>query len=215
MAHACQACAKARVKCEEVKPCTRCRNRNLNCEYASTEAGSAAAMHLLHLSAHAHSTMGPQSSGLVAPMDPLSHNLASEVMSSPHNQSAPMNALSRATPTMTNPGYSQSTGNSPPIMASHPQGNNEAMQLPTPDTMVDQQSESPLSHRCPSSVTNGLVGADFYFILPSGSSHLMSHLISHPRVLWLPKGLASHIAACCLLSSSHIMTTRCLAVTVL
>lgn len=127
---------------EEVKPCTRCRNRNLNCEYASTEAGSAAAMHLLHLSAHAHSTMGPQSAGLVAPMDPLSHNLAAEVMPSQHNQSVPMNALPAAAPTMTNPVYSQSTGNSPPIMASHPQGNNEAMQLPTPETMVDQQSES-------------------------------------------------------------------------
>ncbi|TDZ54853.1 Early growth response protein 1 [Colletotrichum trifolii] len=50
VSHACRPCATARVKCEEVKPCTRCRNRNLNCEYSSTEAGSAAAMHLLHLS---------------------------------------------------------------------------------------------------------------------------------------------------------------------
>ncbi|KAI0125974.1 hypothetical protein BJ170DRAFT_685218 [Xylariales sp. AK1849] len=57
VSHACRACATARVKCEEVKPCTRCRNRNLECEYTSTEAGSAAAMHLLHLSATAHSNM--------------------------------------------------------------------------------------------------------------------------------------------------------------
>lgn len=50
--HACRACATARVKCEESKPCSRCRNRNLSCEYGSSEAGSAAAMHLLHLSTH-------------------------------------------------------------------------------------------------------------------------------------------------------------------
>ncbi|KAK3395898.1 hypothetical protein B0T20DRAFT_487524 [Sordaria brevicollis] len=49
VAHACQACAKARVKCEEVKPCTRCKNRGITCEYASSED---AALHLLHLSAH-------------------------------------------------------------------------------------------------------------------------------------------------------------------
>ncbi|KAK2045056.1 hypothetical protein LZ31DRAFT_266552 [Colletotrichum somersetense] len=56
VSHACRPCATARVKCEEVKPCTRCRNRNLNCEYSSTEAGSAAAMHLLHLSGNPHTT---------------------------------------------------------------------------------------------------------------------------------------------------------------
>jgi Fungal Zn(2)-Cys(6) binuclear cluster domain/Zinc finger, C2H2 type len=52
VSHACSACATARVKCEELKPCSRCRLRNIACEYASSEAGSAAAMHLLHLSAH-------------------------------------------------------------------------------------------------------------------------------------------------------------------
>ncbi|KAL2017895.1 hypothetical protein VTK56DRAFT_1551 [Thermocarpiscus australiensis] len=46
VAHACLACAKARVKCEELKPCTRCRNRGLACEVAPSEG---AAM-LLHLS---------------------------------------------------------------------------------------------------------------------------------------------------------------------
>ncbi|OLN88491.1 Early growth response protein 1-like protein 1 [Colletotrichum chlorophyti] len=54
VSHACRPCATARVKCEEVKPCTRCRNRNLNCEYTNTEPGSAAAMHLLHMSANPH-----------------------------------------------------------------------------------------------------------------------------------------------------------------
>ncbi|KAH8676281.1 hypothetical protein BX600DRAFT_394947 [Xylariales sp. PMI_506] len=36
VSHACRACATARVKCDEVKPCTRCRNRNLACEFNST-----------------------------------------------------------------------------------------------------------------------------------------------------------------------------------
>jgi hypothetical protein len=58
VSHACRACATARVKCEEIKPCKRCRNRNLTCEYASVEAGSAAAMHLLHLSTTIHSDPG-------------------------------------------------------------------------------------------------------------------------------------------------------------
>jgi len=36
VSHACRACASARVRCEEQKPCTRCRNRNLRCEYTAT-----------------------------------------------------------------------------------------------------------------------------------------------------------------------------------
>lgn len=51
VSHACRACATARVKCEEQKPCSRCRIRSIACDYVSPEAGSAAAMHLLHLSA--------------------------------------------------------------------------------------------------------------------------------------------------------------------
>lgn len=54
VAHACKACAAARVKCQEEKPCQRCVNRGLTC--VSSEAGSAAAMHLMHLSANAHSS---------------------------------------------------------------------------------------------------------------------------------------------------------------
>ncbi|KAI0863352.1 hypothetical protein F4860DRAFT_83408 [Xylaria cubensis] len=52
VSHACRPCAAARVKCEEVKPCQRCQKKGLACE---NEAGSAAAMHLLHLSADARS----------------------------------------------------------------------------------------------------------------------------------------------------------------
>ncbi|KAM6526720.1 hypothetical protein FSOLCH5_002809 [Fusarium solani] len=53
--HACKACASARVKCQEEKPCQRCVRRGLTC--VSAEAGSAAAMHLMHLSANGHSNM--------------------------------------------------------------------------------------------------------------------------------------------------------------
>ncbi|GJC92406.1 C6 transcription factor [Colletotrichum higginsianum] len=67
VSHACRPCATARVKCEEVKPCTRCRNRNLNCEYTSTEAGSAAAMHLLHLSGNPHATTSTPGSLATSP----------------------------------------------------------------------------------------------------------------------------------------------------
>ncbi|KAI0409721.1 hypothetical protein F4802DRAFT_159728 [Xylaria palmicola] len=62
VSHACRACATARVKCEEIKPCQRCQKKGLSCEYAAMEAGSAAA-HLLHLSADAHNaTPTPTSS---------------------------------------------------------------------------------------------------------------------------------------------------------
>ncbi|KAF5661538.1 putative transcription factor Pig1p [Fusarium heterosporum] len=50
---ACKPCAAARVKCQEEKPCQRCVRRGLTC--ISAEAGSAAAMNLVHLSASARS----------------------------------------------------------------------------------------------------------------------------------------------------------------
>ncbi|KAF4505306.1 hypothetical protein G6O67_007270 [Ophiocordyceps sinensis] len=48
---ACRPCAAARVKCDEAKPCRRCLGRKLVC--VASESGSAAAMHLVHLSATA------------------------------------------------------------------------------------------------------------------------------------------------------------------
>ncbi|KAF5255060.1 hypothetical protein FANTH_275 [Fusarium anthophilum] len=51
--HACKACATARVKCQEEKPCQRCVRRGLTC--VSSEASSSAAMNLVHLSASARS----------------------------------------------------------------------------------------------------------------------------------------------------------------
>ncbi|KAF9769667.1 hypothetical protein IL306_012898 [Fusarium sp. DS 682] len=55
--HACKACATARVKCQEEKPCQRCVRRGLTC--VSAEASSAAAMNLVHLSASARSSNTP------------------------------------------------------------------------------------------------------------------------------------------------------------
>ncbi|KAL8343286.1 hypothetical protein RB598_004569 [Gaeumannomyces tritici] len=36
VAEACAGCARARVKCEEVKPCARCRTRGIPCKYSSS-----------------------------------------------------------------------------------------------------------------------------------------------------------------------------------
>ncbi|KAK4230534.1 putative transcription factor [Podospora fimiseda] len=46
VAHACQACAKARVKCEEKKPCTRCKTRGISCEVPFAEDTSHHSLHL-------------------------------------------------------------------------------------------------------------------------------------------------------------------------
>ncbi|CAF3466118.1 hypothetical protein SNK03_008191 [Fusarium graminearum] len=59
--HACKACAAARVKCQEEKPCQRCTRRGLTC--VSSDAGSAAAMNLVHLSASARSNDDEYESG--------------------------------------------------------------------------------------------------------------------------------------------------------
>lgn len=79
-------------------------------------------------------------------MGPLSHNLASDAMisQSQGNTSVPMAGLSTpAAPTMTNPVFGTQSTDSPPVMVNHAQANNEAAQLPTPETMIDQ-SKSPL-----------------------------------------------------------------------
>lgn len=141
------------MKCEELKPCTRCRTRNLPCEYASSEAGSAAAMHLLHLSANAHSSTSPAVSPSAA-MGPTSRNLGSEVLSSQTGQTPPMQGLpTHAAPVMTNPPYSHSNGSSPSILTNHLQANNEAAQLPTPETLIEQSESAVLSFMAKKSCT--------------------------------------------------------------
>ncbi|KAK0631992.1 hypothetical protein B0T14DRAFT_573301 [Immersiella caudata] len=122
VAHACLACAKARVKCEETKPCTRCNNRNLKCEYASSED---AAMHLLHLSATSRAT-----------------NSSPESAYSPHqSQSTAANSQpqmsSTISPASFHPKSGASTATQTPVLPGPPPVADE-VHLPTPETMMDQ-----------------------------------------------------------------------------
>ncbi|KAJ9157752.1 C6 transcription factor [Pleurostoma richardsiae] len=135
VAHACVACAKARVKCEEVKPCARCRSRNINCEYSSSEAGSAAAMHLLHLSATAHSASLP-----THPAATTSSQTAHTPSPRPYRPQSdpPSHRLRPVTAPESNPLQVQTTDNNPPLGVSHPLS--EEAQLPTPETIMDQSN---------------------------------------------------------------------------
>ncbi|KAK4129576.1 hypothetical protein N657DRAFT_640226 [Parathielavia appendiculata] len=54
VAQACAPCAKARVKCEEIKPCTRCKTRRLTCEVASSEDAARSLAHLSGTRAERH-----------------------------------------------------------------------------------------------------------------------------------------------------------------
>ncbi|KAL0938789.1 C6 transcription factor [Colletotrichum truncatum] len=124
VSHACRPCATARVKCEEVKPCTRCRNRNLNCEYSTTEAGSAAAMHLLHLSANVNTTTSTPGSLATSPSQ-------SAYDSSP-------SAAYQQPPQQQHMGMPRTHMNSQPNQGHHVKS--ESGQLTTPENGMDQVS---------------------------------------------------------------------------
>lgn len=62
VAQACSGCARARVKCEEVKPCARCRTRGIQCAYSSASAATASPHHSIH-----RRTVSPDDSGQTAP----------------------------------------------------------------------------------------------------------------------------------------------------
>ncbi|KAK4672909.1 hypothetical protein QC763_107150 [Podospora pseudopauciseta] len=137
VAHACQACAKARVKCEEMKPCTRCKNRGITCEVASSED---AAMHLLHLSANAHGFE--------------SHPPAD---TSPSASSQYAQPISAAEPEFQQPtfnpalkSFASSSRYQQPSLASNsltPDDRQfkEESQLPTPETLMDQNNPDNLN----------------------------------------------------------------------
>ncbi|KAK4199140.1 putative transcription factor [Triangularia verruculosa] len=132
VAHACQACAKARVKCEEMKPCTRCKTRGITCEVASSED---AAMHLLHLSANAH---GFES-------HPRDSSPSASSSQHPHPTSAgePEFQLPALNPALNNfpssSRYQQSSLASNSVTPDDRQFNEES-QLPTPETLMDQSN---------------------------------------------------------------------------
>ncbi|PHH83924.1 hypothetical protein CDD83_2789 [Cordyceps sp. RAO-2017] len=123
---ACRPCATARVKCDEAKPCRRCVNRNITC--VSSESGSAAAMHLVHLSANAHG--GSHETPILNPASGSRDSLENSPPAS-HGQARPVP-----------PGYA--SGQDPGTAKSTPQSLStsykaeENSQLPTPDTAVEQ-----------------------------------------------------------------------------
>ncbi|KPM40652.1 hypothetical protein AK830_g5890 [Neonectria ditissima] len=124
VAHACKACAVARVKCQEDKPCQRCSRRGLTC--VSSEAGSTAALHLMHLSASAHSS-APSSADSPEDSSPPTTNAPTSVPGSiPGSVSlSAQHSVDQASPFNLTP---------PPRP--------DAGQMATPDTVIDQGRSS-------------------------------------------------------------------------
>ncbi|KAH7170586.1 hypothetical protein EDB81DRAFT_837350 [Dactylonectria macrodidyma] len=120
VAHACKACAVARVKCQEDKPCQRCVRRGLTC--VSSEAGSTAAMHLVHLSANAHSTGTSSAESL-------------EDSSPPAGYAPP--SIPGSVPGSASLGAQLSVDQASPLDLT-PSPRPDAGQMATPDTVIDQ-----------------------------------------------------------------------------
>lgn len=109
------------------------------------EAGSAAAMHLLHLSGS--QGLSPQKNMAVASTEasiatPPNFGSASMPYQVAHPTLQGMQHAAAAG--ITNSQYAQSTGSSPPVLANVHQASSEAAQLPTPEAMADH-GESQLS----------------------------------------------------------------------
>lgn len=121
VSQACRPCATARVKCDDTKPCQRCINRKLTC--VSSESGSTAAMHLVHLSANAHT----------AAANPLA---AASSISGESADSSPASHCQPRQPPASTSTY-EATNITTPISQSTPL-KSENSQLPTPDTGGDQ-----------------------------------------------------------------------------
>ncbi|KAK0667582.1 putative transcription factor [Cercophora samala] len=136
VAHACQACAKARVKCEEMKPCARCKNRGIACEVASSED---AAMHLLHLSANAHTfeSQPPDTSPSAASQYPHPSSAVEPEFAQPA-----FNPVLSSFPSSTR--YQQSSLASNSLTPDDRQFKEES-QLPTPETLMDQSNPDNLN----------------------------------------------------------------------
>ncbi|KAI5465861.1 hypothetical protein BGZ63DRAFT_411326 [Mariannaea sp. PMI_226] len=124
VAHACKACAVARVKCQEDKPCQRCVRRGLTC--LSSEAGSTAAMHLMNLSSGTHSTMPSSRDDPENPCPPATYLLPSITGTVP--VSIPVSATL---------GPQQMDGQASPLGLTPPY-RHEVGQMTTPDAVIDQ-----------------------------------------------------------------------------
>lgn len=134
-----------------MKPCARCRTRNLTCEYASSEAGSAAAMHLLHLSATGRShSDSPQplsqpqvKTEVTTPTVVAAPQLGHDASPQSYNRTHIQHTLPPPQVHVTNP---QAPVVSPVLTSNPPPVNSEEAQLPTPETMVDHSMSLPLSY---------------------------------------------------------------------
>ncbi|KAK3694630.1 hypothetical protein B0T22DRAFT_76305 [Podospora appendiculata] len=183
VAHACQACARARVKCEEMKPCTRCRNRNMSCEHASSED---AAVHLLHLSANARTVDQPQDASPESYYAPPPPPLPPTILGQPHHQ--------EVSPMLPLPGYPSHLDSQPPMQSySHGHalsGNpplNEESQLPTPETLMDQGNSDGFQPPYPSAEMVDMAKLPFSDFL---RDVLYEHSLSTPVRLAEAQGLA-------------------------
>ncbi|UNI14453.1 hypothetical protein JDV02_001082 [Purpureocillium takamizusanense] len=127
---ACRACAMARVKCDETKPCRRCINRKLSC--VASEAGSAAAMHLVHLSANAHMTT----------TEPAQPNAVMGPGDAPDSSSPASHGQVRSVPSVSTSGPEPATTKSTPLSQSASYQPDDG-QLLTPDTGADQANAEP------------------------------------------------------------------------
>ncbi|KAK3394128.1 hypothetical protein B0H63DRAFT_460102 [Podospora didyma] len=134
VAHACQACAKARVKCEELKPCSRCKSRGLECEFASSED---AAFHLLHLSANTRGMDYPQDSSPESPYYSHPPSVSGHGHAHEHGQHQHI-ITDQSRPSYAQPAKTQVVNESAVFAANPPL--NEETQLPTPETMIDQHN---------------------------------------------------------------------------
>ncbi|KAK7432706.1 hypothetical protein QQZ08_000565 [Neonectria magnoliae] len=128
VAHACKACAVARVKCQEDKPCQRCQRRGLTC--VSSETGSTAALHLMHLSASAHSSAPSSADSPEDSSPPTAYTTGSIPSNIPGSVPlAGQHSLDQESPFDLTPSSRPSPG-----------------QMATPDTVIDQgASENYLS----------------------------------------------------------------------
>ncbi|PNY28033.1 Early growth response protein 3 [Tolypocladium capitatum] len=143
---ACRPCAVARVKCDESKPCRRCVNRKLTC--VASEAGSAAAMHLVHLSANAHTTIHEPS-----PYPNPAPGSGDSVESSP-----PSHGQGRSVPSGSLSGQDGATTKSTPLSQSTSYRPDDG-QLLTPDTATDQGNVGalPQSYEAPSTIPTAIL----------------------------------------------------------
>lgn len=124
VAHACKACAVARVKCQEDKPCQRCVRRGLTC--VSSESNSTAAMHLMNLSAGGHSATPSSGESVGNPSPPAIYAPSGVPGSVPG--SIPGSATLGA----------QQLGDQASPMDLTPSNRTDSGQMATPDTVIDQ-----------------------------------------------------------------------------